>query len=46
MSYDHPGKKVHETPSQWKKLGMVVHACLPSYGGKLKIGLSWSRLAQ
>jgi hypothetical protein len=25
------GQKVHMTPSQQKKLGVVVHACHPSY---------------
>jgi hypothetical protein len=30
--------------SEKKKLGMVVHACHPSYRGKGKIGL-WPRLA-
>jgi hypothetical protein len=28
-----------------KKLGMVVHACHPSYCGKHKLGGSWSRPA-
>jgi hypothetical protein len=32
------GKEVPETPTQWKKLGMGVHACHPSYSGKHKIG--------
>jgi hypothetical protein len=31
------GKKVHETPSQWESLGMVVHACHPSNGKKNKM---------
>jgi hypothetical protein len=35
------GKKVCKTPSQWEK----SWACYPSYFGKYKMGLSWSRLA-
>jgi hypothetical protein len=31
-----PGQKVHETLSQEKKLGMVVHTCHPSYVEKYK----------
>jgi hypothetical protein len=30
-------KKVHETPSEWKKPSMVLCACHPSYSRKLKI---------
>jgi hypothetical protein len=28
--------KLCETPSQWKKTGIVAHACHPSNGGKHK----------
>jgi hypothetical protein len=36
------GKKVCETPSEWKKAGYVCHF---SSGGKYKIGASLPRLA-
>jgi hypothetical protein len=43
-------KKVCETPSQWKKLGVVVHVCHPTYGSnvktKVQIGRSWSRTSR
>jgi hypothetical protein len=42
----HPSKKICETPSQQKKLCMVVHVCHSSYGRKPKIGRLQSRLAQ
>jgi hypothetical protein len=32
----HPGKKVQETPSQQKNLGMVLHTYHPSYGETCK----------
>jgi hypothetical protein len=34
VGLDQPRQEVHETPSHPKKLGMVVHACHPSYCGK------------
>jgi hypothetical protein len=39
------GKKVCETPYQQKNLGVVACTCHPSYGRKIKIGRSQSRLA-
>jgi hypothetical protein len=40
-----PEKNVCENASQWKKLGMVVCACHPSYYRNHKIGRSYSRPA-
>jgi hypothetical protein len=40
-----PGNKVHETPSQKKKLGMVVHSYHSSLSEKHKIRGSLSRLS-
>jgi hypothetical protein len=33
----HPGKKVHETPSQQQNLGKVVYACHANYSRNHKI---------
>jgi hypothetical protein len=41
-----PGKKVYKIPFQWKKAGMVIHACHPGNGGKHKIGGLWSMMAR
>jgi hypothetical protein len=38
-----PVQRAHETPSQQNNLGMVVHACHPSYGRKPKNGRTVSR---
>jgi hypothetical protein len=40
------GKKFTRPLPQQNKLGMVVHACHPSCGGKLKIGESRFRLGR
>jgi hypothetical protein len=37
-------KKVHETTSQQKKLGVVAFICHFNYDRKCKIGASWSRI--
>jgi hypothetical protein len=29
-------RKVGKIPSQWKKLGMVVHVCIPVTAGNIK----------
>jgi hypothetical protein len=39
-------KNICKTPSQQKKLDMVVNACHLSYGRELKIVRSQSRLAE
>jgi hypothetical protein len=37
-SQGQPGKKVLKTPSQWKKLSIMVHSCHRGYKRKQKIG--------
>jgi hypothetical protein len=39
-----PKKKVNETPSQQKKLGLMAGACHPIYGRKHKIRGLWYSL--
>jgi hypothetical protein len=39
------GKKFQRHHLHGKDLGMVVHACHPSYGRKLEIEGSWSKTA-
>jgi hypothetical protein len=36
-------EKLHQSPSQWKKLSMVSCTCHPRYNGKCKIGVLLSR---
>jgi hypothetical protein len=43
---EQPGKKVHKTLSQQKKLDLVVYTCYFSYSGKHKTGGSWFRSTQ
>jgi hypothetical protein len=39
------GKKFERPCLSGEKMGVVAHACQPSYGGKCKIGRPWFKLS-